>query len=99
MSKIDLKMNIEYVCVECNGDGKEVVKKITTCNNCKGIGYIFYKNYRNETDSCNCPTCKGKGSFYTWTDQPCSYCRGRGYRSWIDYIVRPSQKEKEVCNV
>ena len=99
MDKIDVKMDKEYVCVECNGDGKEVLKILTTCTSCEGRGYIFYKNIYNKTDSCECPRCTGKGSYYQWIDRPCSYCKGRGYRSWIDYIVRPSQKEKEVCNV
>jgi DnaJ-class molecular chaperone len=43
-----------------------------------------------------CDVCKGKGIVPLHTFGPCSYCRGIGYRSWIDYIIRPSKKEKEL---
>ncbi len=100
MNKIDIKMDKEYICIECFGDGKEIIKTTSECKSCNGSGILLYENnLSNKLDIMSCLACKGTGKVYEWIVKSCSYCKGNGYRSWIDYILRPNQKEKEVCNV
>jgi len=86
MSKIDLKMNIEYVCVECNGDGKEVKEFRFVCLHCVNIN--LYGDLENDNEN-QCPFCNGRRWYTKNVLVECKYCRGSGYRSWIDDIIRP----------
>lgn len=95
MTKIDLKMDVEYVCVECQGDGKELKEVTYICLYCHGTGEVILRAGEAE----RCIRCQGRGRQKQRVIFNCEYCRGTGYRSWIDFIKRPSEKEKEICNV
>ena len=104
MNKIDLKMDVEYVCVECGGDGKEVKQFQFVCLHCFNLRIPIYINGTlygdlEKENKEQCEFCNGKGSYTRNILVECKYCRGTGYRNWIDFIVRPSKKEKEICNV
>ncbi len=80
----------QWVCVECHGDGTEYRIIDSVCFFCRGTGFVTMST------TSVCDVCKGKGIVPLHTFGPCSYCRGTGYGSWVDYIKRPSKKEKEL---
>jgi DnaJ-class molecular chaperone len=89
-----LRRDTEYICVECTGDGKQCVETLRNCNICNGTGQTYY--YENRGLPARCSVCDGTGYVGVTVLEPCKYCQGRGTRMWIDFIKRPSQKEKEL---
>lgn len=83
----------EYICVECGGDGRQCIEMLRNCNICMGIGQVYYD--KNGLPS-RCNTCGGTGYVRVSVLKVCEYCQGRGTRMWIDFIKRPSPKEKEL---
>ena len=82
----------EYVCVECLGEGKQSVDYKKYCGICQGLGYF----YNHDRESVRCNGCNGEGFVSVLILKECEYCQGRGTRTWIDFIKRPSTKEKEL---
>lgn len=88
-----LRRSTEYICVECQGDGKQCAEIARTCIVCNGIGQTYFDDRGLPS---RCDRCDGTGYMKMTILKPCKYCQGRGTRMWIDFIKRPSQKEKEL---
>jgi DnaJ-class molecular chaperone len=89
-----LRRDTEYICVECQGDGKQCVEAFRTCGLCNGVGQTYWDTDRGLPSRCN--SCHGTGHVRVTVLEFCRYCQGRGTRMWIDFIKRPSPKEKEL---
>jgi DnaJ-class molecular chaperone len=86
-----LRRDREYICVECQGDGKQCVERLDVCRSCNGNGLYYQEGYLRK-----CNVCDNTGYIGVTVLEPCKYCRGTGTRMWIDFIKRPSKKEKEL---
>ena len=70
-------------CNNCRGQG--FIKITSDCPRCGGRGYLKWKQVDYDQ---MCPMCMGKGTVWV-TNTNCIMCNGKGYRDWIDKIVRP----------
>jgi len=72
-------------CPMCNGIGFSVNKNFL-CYQCGGSG-----NLRHIKTDCDqvCDVCNGTGLAINNDTLRCKYCNGKGYRDWIDEMVRP----------
>jgi len=65
-------------CDNCNGSGYEPGSKQKTCSECKGEGFIRYRQrtiFGEFTQIRDCPKCKGRGKI---PEKPCRKCGGDG---------------------
>jgi molecular chaperone DnaJ len=63
-------------CDRCNGSGSEPGTSPTTCATCHGRGEVMYQQSFLSIRR-TCPNCGGSGKIVR---NPCSQCRGNGYR-------------------
>lgn len=78
-----------WVCIECLGLGKKSHDIEFVCFRCTSA-----INIPPLDPNKPCDACKGKGYLQRNIVINCKYCKGTGYRNWIDYIKRPSEKER-----
>ncbi len=82
--KIKVKKDIS--CKTCGGSGAKDPSSVTTCNTCKGSGYVrqMQRTFLGQVATTGtCPTCKGSGKHIT---QSCGSCRGSGIEKGEDLI-------------
>jgi molecular chaperone DnaJ len=73
-----IKVKKQVSCTHCNGTGAENGSSHSTCNTCRGAGYVTRVANtilgQMQTQSA-CPTCNGEGKIIT---NKCSHCAGEG---------------------
>lgn len=78
---IDLNLNLDENCPHCNGTGAENPSDVTTCQECRGSGFITAVQQtlfgRMQTQR-ECPRCGGTGKVVT---NKCKTCNGAGYKT------------------
>ena len=72
----DIQVPRMEVCDRCDGSGSEPGSKPATCPTCHGRGEVLYQqSFLSIRRTCG--TCSGSGQIIR---NPCSECRGQGYR-------------------
>jgi molecular chaperone DnaJ len=73
---VDIQVPRMEVCDQCKGSGAEPGSRPTTCPTCNGRGEVIYQqSFLSIRRTCS--TCGGAGQIIR---NPCSQCRGQGYR-------------------
>ena len=73
-----IKVKKQVSCDQCGGSGAKDASSVSTCNTCRGSGYVrqvkstFLGQMQTTT---TCPTCKGSGQMVTAN---CGKCKGDG---------------------
>lgn len=75
-----IKINPLSVCKSCNGSGAASLTDLITCNTCGGRGQV--SSVQNTIlgqfrQTSTCPNCSGRGKTIK---NPCSPCKGKGYK-------------------
>lgn len=73
-----IKVRKQIICDVCHGSGAKDKNSVSTCNTCRGSGYV--RQVRNTflgqmQTTTSCPTCKGTGTTVTAN---CLNCKGEG---------------------
>jgi molecular chaperone DnaJ len=82
-----LKVNKNIACASCSGSGATGANAFSTCNSCKGSGYV--RRVTNtilgqmQTTS-TCPSCNGEGQTIT---NKCKSCHGSGLQQGEEVIT------------
>lgn len=78
-------------CPVCEASGQMLVTNRMVCPDCRGRKTILNEN---EQMNYQCNRCDIEGTVFHAGWKTCTKCKGT--RMWIDFIKRPSPKEKEL---
>ena len=77
--KVQIPVNLDETCTQCNGTGARSSSDIKTCPHCHGRGYVNVqrRSIFGVVDAQEiCPHCNGSGKIIT---NYCPNCNGKGY--------------------